>query len=116
MPRACASCFHNVIALRERCSCCVLLRYLTCGLLYARSCATLTLLLLQPTLSFANATVNTTAEPHKPQLYEVMQSGSSSAEVYGREVAVVDELPTVPGLQISLDAAEARLFLIGSAG
>ena len=31
--------------------------------------------------------------------------------VRGEDGAVEDELPTVPGLQISLDAAEARLFL-----
>jgi len=32
----------------------------------------------------------------------------------GREVPAVDDLPTLPGLQISLDVAEARVFLIGS--
>ena len=65
---------------------------------------------MQPTLVFANATVNTTAEPHKAPLREVLQRGSH----VGEEVMVVDELPTVEGLQISLDAAEARLFLVGT--
>ena len=53
------------------------------------------------------ATVNASAEPQKLVLHEVSQSS-------GEEVEVRDELPTVAGLQISLDAAEARLFLLGA--
>ena len=64
-----------------------------------------------PTMLFPNATVNSTAEPGKAVLYEVVQRGT----VDGQEVPVEDELPTVPGLQISLDASEARLFLLGPA-
>eukprot|EP01052_Picozoa_sp_SAG31_P040706 SAG31_NODE_5963_length_2236_cov_1.144127_1_plen_360_part_00 len=61
-----------------------------------------------PTLVFPDATVNATADPTKPVLHEVVQRNS----VEGEEVAVEDELLTVPGLQISLDASEARLFLL----
>lgn len=64
-----------------------------------------------PTLFFPNATANSTAEPGKAVLYEVVQRRTTD----GREVPVTDELPTVPGLQISLDASEARLFLLGPA-
>ena len=53
------------------------------------------------------ATVNATGAPQKLVLHEVSQSS-------GEEVEVRDELPTVLGLQISLDAAEARLFLLGA--
>ena len=60
-----------------------------------------------PTLTVPTATVNASAEPEKLVLHEVSQSS-------GEEVEVRDELPTVRGLQISLDVAEARLFLLGA--
>lgn len=56
------------------------------------------------------ATIDATSEPSKAVLYEAVAWGRP-----GLEVEVEDELPTVPGLQISLDAAEARLFLVGVA-
>jgi hypothetical protein len=32
----------------------------------------------------------------------------------GEEVAAVGDIPALPGLQVSLDVAEARVFLLGS--
>lgn len=61
-----------------------------------------------PTVVLPGATTYTTAEPGKLQLFEV-------DPVSGEEIAAVDDVPTLPGLQISLDVAEARLFLIGAA-
>lgn len=31
----------------------------------------------------------------------------------GQEVYAIDDVPTLPGLQISLDVAEARVFVLG---
>ena len=61
------------------------------------------------TIGFAHATVNASdpATLGWPLLYEVDQ-------VSGNEVSVADDEPAVPGLQLSLDAAELRLFLIGA--
>ena len=61
-----------------------------------------------PTLVFAGATVNTTTEPTKLQLFEV--------DPYtGREMPAVDGMPALPGFQVLLDVAEARVFLVGPA-
>ena len=67
-----------------------------------------------PTLVIPTATTDPSAEPSKVQLYEVSQWAPEGGKPAGLEVAVEDELPTVPGLQISLDAAEARLFIVGA--
>ena len=61
-----------------------------------------------PTLVFLSATTNRTREPTKLQLFEVDPHS-------GLEVLAVDDIPDLPGLQISLDVAEARVFLIGPA-
>lgn len=34
----------------------------------------------------------------------------------GQEVEAIDDVPSLPGLQISLDVAEARVFLLGKTG
>ena len=47
-----------------------------------------------------------TAEPGKQQLYEV-------DPITGQEIEAIDDIPTLPGLQISLDVADARVFLLG---
>eukprot|EP00038_Savillea_parva_P014223 m.214821 g.214821 ORF g.214821 m.214821 type:complete len:438 (-) comp27386_c0_seq1:116-1429(-) len=60
-----------------------------------------------PTVSLVGATVNTTAEPSKLPLYEVDPQT-------GREVRAVDDVPALPGLQLALDVAQVRLFLIGA--
>ena len=50
-----------------------------------------------------------TAEPGKHQLMEV-------DALTGQEVEAIDDVPSLPGLQISLDVAEARVFLLGKTG
>lgn len=64
-----------------------------------------------PTLTIPTATASTSSKKAQV-LYEVVQQHGQQA---GVEMPVEDELPTVPGLQISLDAAEARLFVLGAA-
>lgn len=59
-----------------------------------------------PTVVVSGATTNTTADPGKRQLMEV-------DPVTGREIVAIDDVPLIPGMQISLDVAEARVFLIG---
>jgi hypothetical protein len=61
-----------------------------------------------PTVVIPSATTNLTQEPNKLQLVEI-------DPISGREIAAVDDIPALPGLQISLDVAEARVFLIGNA-
>jgi hypothetical protein len=61
-----------------------------------------------PTVNVSGATTNITAEPGKQQLMEV-------DPVTGQEIAAIDDVPLLPGLQISLDVAEARVFLVGRA-
>ena len=59
-----------------------------------------------PTVVVPGATTNATAEPGKRQLMEVDPAT-------GREIVAIDDVPLLPGLQISLDVAEARVFLVG---
>lgn len=61
-----------------------------------------------PTLVFPGATVNQTAEPTKLQLFEVDPYS-------GQEMAAVDGMPALPGFQVLLDVADARVFLLGAA-
>jgi hypothetical protein len=53
--------------------------------------------------------VQVTAEPSKHQLMEIDATS-------GREVDAIDDVPNLPGLQISLDVAEARVFVLGKTG
>eukprot|EP00037_Helgoeca_nana_P024501 m.260878 g.260878 ORF g.260878 m.260878 type:complete len:576 (+) comp26653_c0_seq2:155-1882(+) len=59
-----------------------------------------------PTIVIPSATVNTTASPTKLPLIEI-------DPITGHEVLAVDDIPELPGLQLVLEAGEARLFLIG---
>ena len=59
-----------------------------------------------PTVIIPSATVNATAEPGKMQLYEVDPAS-------GLEIEAIDDVAVLPGLQIALDVAEARVFLLG---
>ena len=61
-----------------------------------------------PTVAIPSATVNVTAEPGKLQLYELDPAS-------GREIEAIDDVAVLPGLQITLDVAEARVFLLGKA-